>query len=667
MLGVGGRGTTRRDLGGVRPFAAALGLAVVGSIAVIAAPGPVAAGEVFVVDSTADDGDVNRGDGQCRASSGRCTLRAALEEANATPGHDRIEFRIPGTGPHRIEPQTAYPFIRDGAQAGVTIDGFTQPGARPNTAQHGSNAVIMIELRGTGPMGIDGLYFRSSDNEVRGLALFDFRRHLRFWGDDVRNNVVAGNHVGTDAAGTFLASARNPSGSIPGDAVHIQEGSSGNLIGGPARADRNVLSGSAGRGVGIYNPGTSDNVVRNNLIGLTPDGSGALKNWAHGVDVNYGATDNLIVSNVISGNELSGVEISHNALGEPSHGGTGPTTRNRVVDNRIGTNPAATSGAAHYANGEFGVGLEGRGSCFSSCSPDIDDNEVRGNVILGGQAHVAISRGAHDNRVVDNLLGVLPDGRTRSSATTTWSVLIHSGSFDNDIRDNRITGALNGVQIRPDVLFQIPATSNRFRVDGNTVVGNSISGITPGLGVDLWPVGSVTASPDPNLVQGGVRIGTIQQSTTDRVVVAACGGCSVELFTTPGGGSAYGQGETSLGSSTATSGVATFVFRDDPTDPFVVRVGDLVSALVTDGSGNTSEFSLRRPVSAGSIGTTPTTSTSTTTTTTTTTIPTSTSTTTTTTIPTTTPTVPPTPVDSAIEGRGRAEMPAERCSLSSNC
>ncbi|MEM1415312.1 MAG: choice-of-anchor Q domain-containing protein [Myxococcota bacterium] len=56
---------------------------------------PVTGGRTFVVDSTADLPDASPGDGQCVAASDGgevCTLRAAVMEANASPGTDRIEL-----------------------------------------------------------------------------------------------------------------------------------------------------------------------------------------------------------------------------------------------------------------------------------------------------------------------------------------------------------------------------------------------------------------------------------------------------------------------------------------------------------------------------------------------------------------------------------------------
>ena len=51
---------------------------------------------------------------------------------------------IPGDGVHTISLTSALPDITDP----VTIDGYTQPGATPNTLAVGDNAVLEIELDG---------------------------------------------------------------------------------------------------------------------------------------------------------------------------------------------------------------------------------------------------------------------------------------------------------------------------------------------------------------------------------------------------------------------------------------------------------------------------------------------------------------------------------------
>src|SRR5919199_5199837 len=99
-------------------------------VALAARPAHASTG-TLVVNSTADFFDRNPGDGVCDADAAignLCTLRAAIEEANASSGLDVIAFNIPGSGVHSIKPGGLLA-IRDQ----VIIEGYSQPGASPNT------------------------------------------------------------------------------------------------------------------------------------------------------------------------------------------------------------------------------------------------------------------------------------------------------------------------------------------------------------------------------------------------------------------------------------------------------------------------------------------------------------------------------------------------------
>src|ERR671916_619947 len=56
---------------------------------------------LYTVNSTGDQPDASAGDNSCATSGGVCTLRAAIQEANATTtGSDFIGFNIPSTDPN---------------------------------------------------------------------------------------------------------------------------------------------------------------------------------------------------------------------------------------------------------------------------------------------------------------------------------------------------------------------------------------------------------------------------------------------------------------------------------------------------------------------------------------------------------------------------------------
>lgn len=94
---------------------------------------------VLVANSAANIFTVNKatdpGDGVCDTTD--CTLREAMNAANAHPGADTIVFDISGAGLHTIKLTDNFPAITHP----VTIDGYTQPGASLNTAAAGDNAI----------------------------------------------------------------------------------------------------------------------------------------------------------------------------------------------------------------------------------------------------------------------------------------------------------------------------------------------------------------------------------------------------------------------------------------------------------------------------------------------------------------------------------------------
>ena len=564
----------------------ALALAATALPAVAASAAPVDG--TFVVTTTADTSDVSV-NGVCATAAGACSLRAAITEANAYAGPATIAFAIPGTGPFEIRTTSRLPELVN--SAGTTIDGYTQPGASPNTAEHGSNARILVNVRGAGAAAYNGLNIKTADNTVRGLALYDFRVALFVSGlnmpaDSVTRNRIVGNFVCTDSSATFTAPAVN--GGAGG--VVIKDRAPGNRVGSAARADRNVVSGCAHRGINISYAGSNRNVVQGNLVGLSPDGSRALANRAHGIDVNYAAQDNLIggagpgEGNVSSGNVGSGVEISHGA----------GNRRNDVIGNSLGTDITGTTAPAHARNQEYGINLEGDYPCSTTCPPNAGYSEVAQNTIvnntLGG---IQIDKGQQRNDVHDNRIGVLPDGTAAGNAG--YAIRIEHGTVGNTIGPrNVIAHNARGIQLlatasRPPSSTEIPSRLNT--ITQNSMYANG------GLGIDAAALGAVgragATNPD---VQDGIAIPVVTRATRTAVVGTACASCRVEVFvadrTIVGTGTLedHGDGRTYLGTAQAGSNGAWSLATVSP-------VGRVVTATATDSVGNTSEFARNGRVS----------------------------------------------------------------------
>src|SRR3712207_3917388 len=258
--------------------ALALGLLLVALVSLMLAPQPAHA-LTFTVNSTGEFGT-----GGCNSTE--CTLAEAISVANRVEGPDTIRFNIPGEGVKTIH-RTAGLTITDP----VTIDGYTQPGASPNTLEQGTNAKILIELDGSGGVA-EALGILADDVVVRGLAI------NRYGASAVvvlgSNNKVEGNFIGTDPTGTQALGNR-----IAGVTVLPRTsppsppgGGTSNTIGGTSPDKRNLISGNLQQGVQLLS-GAQDNLVQGNLIGTDKSGTTPLGNGSAGVEIRD-SSDNAI-------------------------------------------------------------------------------------------------------------------------------------------------------------------------------------------------------------------------------------------------------------------------------------------------------------------------------------------------------------------------------------
>jgi CSLREA domain-containing protein len=275
----------------------------------------------FTVNTTNDVDD-----GSCNII--HCSLREAILAANSNPGPDLIHFNIPGSGPHTILifPATngPLPTITDA----VTIDGYTQPGATPNSnpAPQGLNAQLKIVIRRSGGSA-SGLTISASNVVVRGVVINNFNQNgILITGSNV---IIEGNFIGTDAGGT------NDQGNTQ-DGIRIS--GANNRVGGTLPAARNLISGNNSDGIEITGSGATGNLVQGNLIGTTASGSSGLANTSDGIQIFNSASNNTIggtaagAGNVIAFNGADGVFVSS---------GTG----NRIQRNSI------------FSNGGLGIDL----------------------------------------------------------------------------------------------------------------------------------------------------------------------------------------------------------------------------------------------------------------------------------------------------------------------
>ena len=307
----------------------------------------------FVVTNTNDSGDGS--------------LRKAITDANTNAGVDTISFSIPGTGTHTITPVTALPDITEAVFIDATTDdSFAANVNKPAIILDGNNlsadglvlsgtadgsTIRGLVIRDFGGDGIEiqtgsenntiagnyigrltttgadagsseansgsGINLLGNNNTIGGMSAAD--RNVIAGNEDglylqgASGNTIIGNYIGTDATG--MLDLGNT-----GRGIWLESGSNNNVIGGTSADERNVIAGNNNSGILIgdgASPGSNStgNVIQGNYIGVAADGTTALGNLQHGVQLSRGVDNNLIggtaagAGNIIANSQWRGINV----------------------------------------------------------------------------------------------------------------------------------------------------------------------------------------------------------------------------------------------------------------------------------------------------------------------------------------------------------------------
>src|SRR5262249_36601418 len=515
--------------------------------------------------------------------SGTGSLRQAITDANSMGG-GTINFNIPGAGVHTISPLTVFPTITQT----VTIDGYSQPGSSANTnpTTMGLNAVITIELHGTVN---DGLNIQADNCTVQGLVINSFPGNAI----DISSNgnVIAGNFIGTNTAGT----AALPNGAFGIGAVILAGSASNNTVGGITPAARNLISGNVGEGVQFFT-GTG-NMAQGNLIGTDVTGTVALGNSDRGVIVD--GTNDIVGGTTVAARNI----ISANNRGVDLFLGSNDT----VQGNFIGTD---VTGTVALGNPNVGVDINGTANNVIgglTAAPGTPPGDlISGN---NGNTGVVLGTGSSGNLIQGNIIG--PDITGTQTLGNSCGVLIKGadntvGGTDPNAR-NII--AFNGGGTPMCNAFDAGIWVHNSQSINNALLGNSIFS-NAGLGIDLEFDG------DPNCIEPNdncdVDIGPNNLQNYPVITSVTSGGGNtniqgslnsaanttfrVEFFDTRQCDQLVnGEEQTFIGAAdipTVFICTATINFIL----PVTVQSGHVVTATATDPNNNTSEFSACRVV-----------------------------------------------------------------------
>jgi len=461
------------------------------------------------------------------ADSGAGSFRQAITTANANPGLDTIVFQISGTPPFTITPLNVLPAITDP----VVIDATTQPGYAGKP---------VIELNGAATSGSTvGLRFVGGASTLRGMAINRFPVQLIELVS--ASNSIQGNFLGTDVTGSVARS--NGSGSYG-----ILVKSAGNLIGGTNSGDGNVISG--GNDTGIYLLNANSNIMQGNRIGVTAAGTAALGNLNNGIVI-YGSSGNLIggpapaARNLVAGNGDSGIYLGSAATGNVIQGnliGTDSSGGN-AIGNVAGDGITLISSPGNVicsnvisASGLAGVSISGPGATGNWLFGNFIGTDSNGKTSLGNQLAGVEIAGAGGNQIGGTNAG---NGNV-ISGNILDGITLTGGTATNLIQGNLIGLSTAGTNALPNGQNGISISGGSSNIVGGVVAAarNVISGNADnGLGI-------VLVTDSGNVVVGNY-IGT--DVTGTKAVANTQAGVQIQGCANTIGGTAAGAGNVISG------------------------------------------------------------------------------------------------------------------------
>lgn len=321
-----------------------------------------------------------------------------------------------------------------------------------------SNFVSTVRISGN-YIGTDGT--NDAGNTVNGIsAVGNAEGNFNLYDLKISDNVISGNDqngiyiyrgqavgiYGNKIGTNQIGDAQIPNGE---DGIFYL-GESGN-IGGLAQGEPNQISSNGRHGI-LVETGSRENLVRGNLIGTTADGNNALGNSQNGVFLL--GSENTVKENTISGNER-GVRMER-GVSDPEQ------LNNRIVANKIGTNP---QGTAEIFN-QTGVLLT-NGAAHNT----IKQNLISGNLQNG----ISLRRNANNNFIDGNRIGTTADGMSDFGSYQSFGIFIESAGNEVGLQSqNLISGNDVGIRIsKSDDTSTGTASGNRV---GGNFIGTDITG-----------------------------------------------------------------------------------------------------------------------------------------------------------------------------------------------
>ena len=388
----------------------------------------------YVVNSTGDGSDVTPGNGVCATASATCTLRAAMQDAQALGGTNTITL-LGLPDPSTIDLGSALPTI-----SGQTLT-ITGRGQHALTVRRASGGDYPIFTTSVSAVTIRGMTITQGRAVPQGGPVFGGGIYSYAGSLDLEDVGVVGNTAAMSGANAFAE-------------------------GGGLYKEQGTLT-------------IRDSTISQNTVDATSDGALGLGGGIAAVLL----TDFEVANSTIAHNSVSAT----GAGGVAAHGGGIAVSANTIaiVDSTVSTNSATAGGAGAEGSDVSGGGIDAFGVSFSLVTSTVDHNAAtaanpsESSLVLGGgvyvsgtsavnvtsstvSANAAAITGATANDVVaGGGLGVLSGALTISGATFAFNAAPQGANLSdaasaarlrNTILSDPLGGGANCLEAVPNTL-----------------------------------------------------------------------------------------------------------------------------------------------------------------------------------------------------------------------
>lgn len=384
-------------------------------------------------------------------NAGANSLRWAIDQVNATDFYTKVIFKIPGAGPHIIQPDSLLPNIYN--YSGFVIDGKSQLDSAQKDLKDPLTQLIVVD----GTKIDSGYAFNilpevGNDSRVNNISIANFGNGIQLQSTTVLLDTISV-QARAGVRGDTAFHVVIPTGSKYGAAISASKvsGFANGIVLDAGMEKANLIGNrfdSVGTGILVPNGSKECRIVNNVFLNVDTVAikltSAGLENLIRENWFGYDPKTNVVATKLNVGvwlENTSGaimdsnkvVVVSSDTSQEANGVGillTGTSKSNNIFGNHVGWHPKATALPTEVIHNGTGIFLQ------AATLGDIADNKIYGNV-LGQLVNGLVLENTKDNFVVGNYIGGTKKDSSLHAIDSTGIVVVNS--LRDQFTDNHIS------------------------------------------------------------------------------------------------------------------------------------------------------------------------------------------------------------------------------------